>query len=383
MSKARQRKKKEETAAAGEAATAPAAANSSDSANGAAATTASVEESLKDQGNRAFTSGDYSLAVELFSDAIEWLVLSPDSAMDNAVAKAGVDSSSLHLLYSNRSAAYMALKQPQEALNDAERVVQLRPDWPKGHYRRGAALEALLQFPEAASAYAAGLERDPNDPSLRRSADDLAALLAELKLTEAQLAQGSDANPDADRFDVMVRWLKEGGAKFPRLYLQYYSEDYRGVHCLSRIPAEEIALFVPMHMIMTSQVAMEGGIGRAMVEARVELRSKHSYLAAFLLQERAKGAQSYWAPYINSLPRVYANMPIFFGPDLLRQLKGSFTLAKIQDRIDSLRAEYENICAHVPDLAKFSHDGFVWYDHEALHGCAVRWGGEASSGRGE
>ncbi len=26
-----------------------------------------------------------------------------------------------------------------------------------------------------------------------------------------------------------------GGSKFPKLYLQYYSEDYRGVHSLTKI----------------------------------------------------------------------------------------------------------------------------------------------------
>jgi histone-lysine N-methyltransferase SETD3 len=77
----------------------------------------------------------------------------------------------------------------------------------------------------------------------------------------------------------MVRWLRDGGAKFPRLYLQYYSEDYRGVHCLSRIPSDEIILFVPHHMVMTSQVALESPIGKAMLDAQLELRSKHSYLA--------------------------------------------------------------------------------------------------------
>jgi len=119
-------------------------------------------------------------------------------------------------------------------------------------------------------------------------------------------------------------------------------------------------LFVPYHMVMTSQVAMESPIGKAVLDARLELRSKHSYLACYLLQERAKGADSFWAPYINSLPRVYSNMPIFFGPELLAHLKGSFTLTKIRERIESLKAEYDMICAAVPALRAFSHAEFVW-----------------------
>lgn len=94
---------------------------------------------------------------------------------------------------------------------------------------------------------------------------------------------------------------------------------------------------------MTSQVAMESPVGKAITASGIELRSKHSYLASFLLQEKHSHSQSFWEPYMKALPQHYNNMPIFFDPNMMRLLKGSFTLSKIQDRIDSLRAEYENI----------------------------------------
>jgi stress-induced-phosphoprotein 1 len=245
-----------------------------------------VADTLKDQGNRAFSAGDYPTALDHFTDAIEWLILAPDSELASAIAKAGVEPRNLHLLYSNRSATYAALRDWPKALEDADRVVELKPDWAKAHFRRGAALEGLSLFAEAAQAYGEGLKLDPTDAALRRCNDEVTALLREMKLTEAQLA--AKTNPDADRFELMVRWLRDGGAKFPRLYLQYYSEDYRGVHCLSRIPSDEIILFVPHHMVMTSQVALESPIGKAMLDAQLELRSKHSYLAC--CQSTAKHA---------------------------------------------------------------------------------------------
>ncbi len=49
----------------------------------------------------------------------------------------------------------------------------------------------------------------------------------------------------------MIKWLKDGGTKFPKLYMQYYSEDYRGVHSLAKISYGEVILLVTLSHIMT------------------------------------------------------------------------------------------------------------------------------------
>ena len=41
----------------------------------------------------------------------------------------------------------------EESLGDAERVIHLRPDWPKGYFRKGAALYGLGQYEDAAVAF--------------------------------------------------------------------------------------------------------------------------------------------------------------------------------------------------------------------------------------
>jgi hypothetical protein len=35
-------------------------------------------------------------------------------------------------------------------------------------------------------------------------------------------------SPDSDKFDVLITWLKDGGAEFPLLYMKRYSENNRG-----------------------------------------------------------------------------------------------------------------------------------------------------------
>jgi stress-induced-phosphoprotein 1 len=71
----------------------------------------SVEE-LKSKGNNAFSNGQYEEAVNYFTDAI---------AMDEINA----------ILFSNRSAAYASLKDYRNALKDAEKTIELKPDWAK------------------------------------------------------------------------------------------------------------------------------------------------------------------------------------------------------------------------------------------------------------
>ena len=48
-----------------------------------------------------------------------------------------------HILYSNRSAVYNAQNEYQKALEDAEKAIGIKPDWSKGHLRKGAAYRGL------------------------------------------------------------------------------------------------------------------------------------------------------------------------------------------------------------------------------------------------
>jgi histone-lysine N-methyltransferase SETD3 len=178
-------------------------------------------------------------------------------------------------------------------------------------------------------------------------------------MAQTQNSMKDTVNPEKDKFELLIDWLRNGNAKFPYLYMKYYDEDYRGVHALTRVPNDKIILEVPLSHIMTSDVAKDSDIGKKIINSGCKLRSTHSYLAAYLCQEK-HNPKSFWAPYIKILPVNYRNMPIFFEEDELKWLKGSFTLKKIEDRKEDLLAEYENICKHVPEFKKYSHREFVW-----------------------
>ena len=61
-----------------------------------------------------------------------------------------------HTLYSNRAAAYLAVGLLDAALVDAQKAVSLNPEWPKGYYRLGCALESMNEMESALAAFQKG-----------------------------------------------------------------------------------------------------------------------------------------------------------------------------------------------------------------------------------
>eukprot|EP00850_Spirogloea_muscicola_P014647 SM000106S13995 [mRNA] locus=s106:378050:382571:- [translate_table: standard] len=118
-----------------------------------------MADEAKARGNAAFSAGSFEDAARHFSDAIE---LAPDN----------------HVLYSNRSAAYASMHKYGEALADAQRTVELRPDWGKGYSRLGAALVGLRRHQDAVDAYRKGLVYDPSNEALKSGFKDAEAAQA-------------------------------------------------------------------------------------------------------------------------------------------------------------------------------------------------------------
>jgi hypothetical protein len=75
--------------------------------------------------------------------------------------------------------------------------------------------------------------------------------------------------PSQDKYDLLLKWLSDGGAKFPKLYMRYYTVDYRGVHCKARLEPDEIILQVPLKLLMTSEVAKASKIGQTIKKSHL------------------------------------------------------------------------------------------------------------------
>lgn len=98
---------------------------------------------LRTAGNAAFARQELPAALAKYTEAVQ-------AAPEDFTA------------LSNRSNVLHKMGRLEEALKDADQVVRLRPDWPKGYFRQAAAFRALGRHEEALFALlgCAAAERD-------------------------------------------------------------------------------------------------------------------------------------------------------------------------------------------------------------------------------
>ena len=76
--------------------------------------------SFKEQGNAAFKAKNFEEAVDKYSQALN------ETAND-------------HTILGNRAAAYHNMNNFEEALADANKCIEFKPDWSKGYQRKAMA----------------------------------------------------------------------------------------------------------------------------------------------------------------------------------------------------------------------------------------------------
>lgn len=102
---------------------------------------------LKQQGNACVKEQKYEEAMFHYTHAIK---LDPQN----------------YSLYSNRSFAFLMVQQYHYAMEDALMTIQLKPDWPKGYFRKGEIELRTFRFSDALQSYAKALSLQPNEPKI-------------------------------------------------------------------------------------------------------------------------------------------------------------------------------------------------------------------------
>ncbi|XP_017164673.1 hsp70-Hsp90 organizing protein 1 isoform X1 [Poecilia reticulata] len=167
--------------------------------------------SLTEKGIKLVQEGQYAQAACMFTEAIK---CDPKD----------------YRFFGNRSYCYYCLEQYPQALGDAERSIELAPEWAKGYFRKGRALIGMKRYSEAEKAMEQVLKLDKN---CEEAVNDLfsckvlqlmefgfeemqsVALLERFSSVQAVLASCSDA-PRAGGHDASV---VQPGSPCPSLWV--------------------------------------------------------------------------------------------------------------------------------------------------------------------
>ena len=116
----------------------------------------------KQRGNDAYKAKDYAAAIEHYTTAIA----------------AAPESDAAALCLCNRSICHGVLKAWPESAADAQRCVDIKPDWVKGYQRLGLALRKQGKHFESVQALEKGVAKNPNSADLKKALADAKDKLA-------------------------------------------------------------------------------------------------------------------------------------------------------------------------------------------------------------
>lgn len=202
----------------------------------------------------------------------------------------------------------------------------------------------------------------------------------------ANRKQQPSTPPPQDKYGRFEQWLRENGAKFDLLELREYDtgkqpidefeeadeekkepttteeSEMRGVHARTHIPPNTVCVTIPRRCLITVEMGQATPIGQAILDSDLDLDApKHIFLMIYLLWDRkVNGSSSFFFPYYDILPKTLRNMPIFWTPEELSYLEGSYLLTQIADRNEAIAEDYHSICQIAPLAQICTLDEFKW-----------------------
>ena len=199
-------------------------------------------DSYKASGNQAFTAGKADEAVAMFSMGLE---------LDEAN----------HVLWSNRSGAYAKQGKYALALTDAEKVLELKPDWVRGHSRKAAALEGLGRLEEALVLYNAALRMDPSGAAVKHS--------IELLTMKVEGKKAADADANDEKLQRAERLRVEGNAAMKAGDLDAAAAAYEEALGLQRIDERSATLHSNLSVVRLLQERFDDALTSAAAAVRL------------------------------------------------------------------------------------------------------------------
>ncbi|KAK7206203.1 Metallo-dependent phosphatase-like protein [Myxozyma melibiosi] len=144
---------------------------------------------IKDGANKILATGNYRLAVELYTQAIE---LDPTK----------------EVYWANRAQANIKEESYGAAIADATEAIRINPDYIKAYYRRATAYAAIIRPKDALKDYQTVVKRAPGDKSARAKRDECQKIVRRLAF-EAAIEVGEQPSV-ADSIDYASMVVDDG-----------------------------------------------------------------------------------------------------------------------------------------------------------------------------
>ena len=288
------------------------------------------EESLKTQGNQAFHRKDYLKAVKLYTEGIKCFPKNP-------------------IFYLNRALVCISIHFYQESLADLTIAKSLDPQNPKIYYRTALAFQLSGEYEKAIETLQEIIFFGIKNP-------EILELFEELNEKKDRIVKPHPS--EKKKFEELIRWTSMAGAEFPKIYLEYYSQDYRGVHCYKDLVPGETIIFIPHRHLITLHLTKQTPLAKKLIQNNFELNyGSDVFFAAFLLEEQSN-PDSVWSPYLKVLPQSFENFPIFYSESERNFLIGSPFLDLIGERSSGFQEDYMAICKVDASFTKYTFIDF-------------------------
>lgn len=128
-------------------------------------------------------------------------------------------------------------------------------------------------------------------------------------------------------FPKLVVWVKEHGGMIDNVSITKFEGMDYGLEATKDLKEGEMICAIPRKVMMTIEDINDSPLAYLYANDPILKYMENITLALFLIVEYLKGKNSFWFPYISSLPTSY-NTVLYFTSDDLLELKCSPTFGK-------------------------------------------------------
>ncbi|XP_042669445.1 actin-histidine N-methyltransferase isoform X2 [Centrocercus urophasianus] len=170
-----------------------------------------------------------------------------------------------------------------------------------------------------------------------------------------------------DYFPELIKWATENGASTEGFEIANFEEEGFGLKATREIKAEELFLWVPRKLLMTVESAKNSVLGSLYSQDRILQAMGNITLAFHLLCERAN-PNSFWLPYIQTLPNEY-DTPLYFEEDEVQYLRSTQAIHDVFSQYKNTARQYAyfyKVIQTHPNASKlplkdsFTYDDYRW-----------------------